>query len=115
MSIKRVFSATAALLLTVLVGCQSSATTSAQATAATAPANDAVVVNYPNGGGTVVFIRSANPDDPVCMCSPGTEVSPECKAGAIKYFETGVLNPHCPLTGATWTLVNYSKSAPSVN
>lgn len=113
MSIGRfLFGVTAALLLSVLIGCQNSSATSAQTVA---ESHDAVVVNFPNGGGTMVFVRSANPDEPLCMCSPGTEVSPECKAGAVKYFETGVLDPHCPLTGATWTIVNYSQRAPSVN
>ena len=106
------FGATAALLLSVLIGCQNSSATSAQAVA---DSHDAVVVSYPNGGGTVVFVRTANPDAPLCMCSPGAEVSAECKAGAIKYFETGVLNPQCPLTGATWTIVNYTQANPSVN
>ena len=105
-----VFAATATLLIPLLVSCQSSSPADTQASVAS---HDAVVVNYPNGGGTVVFVRGANPDEPLCLCSPGTQVSQECRDGAVKYFQTGVLNPHCPLTGATWTVVNYP--SPSVD
>jgi len=113
MSIGRfLFGVTATLLLTVLVGCHNSTATSGETMAAS---QDAVMVNYPNGGGTTVFVRTANPSEPMVLCTSGTNVCPECKAAAIKYFETGVLDPKCSLTGGSRSVLTYTPSHVSVN
>jgi hypothetical protein len=90
--------AIAACLLLAALGCQNS--TTPPSTAATVPAK-AIVVTGGNGGSTTVFIPSSDPNNPVVLCSNGTEVCPECKAAAVKYFQTGVLDPKCNRTGAT--------------
>ena len=90
--------AIAAFLLLVPVGCQTSTTPSS--TVAAVPAR-AVVVTGGNAGSTTVFIPSSDPSTPVVLCSTGGEVCPECKAAAVKYFQTGVLDPKCNRTGAT--------------
>ena len=91
----------AALMLAFLVGCQNStAPTASMATPARA-----IISSAGNGGSSVVFLASADPNDPVILCSAGTDVCPECKAAAIKYFQTGVLDPKCSRTGATRTAI----------
>ena len=90
-----VASATLALLL--LSGCQNSASTTPQASTP----QRALVVTGGNAGTYTVFLSSVDPNDPVVLCSAGTTVCPECKAAAIKYFQTGVLDPKCSRTGAT--------------
>jgi hypothetical protein len=94
----------AALLLIVAVGCTSS---SAPTTQASATPQNAIVVNYPNGGGTTIFLRSPDNGDPIMLSTSGTAVCPDCKAAAIKYFQTGVLDPRCSRTGATRVITNY--------
>ena len=94
----KVRGAIAAFFLLVTVGCQNSSTPSS--TVAAAPAR-AVVVTGGNGGSTTVFIPSSDPSNPVVLCSNGGEVCPECKAAAIRYFQTGVLDPKCNRTGAS--------------
>jgi len=90
--------AAAALALLALAGCQNSAPTTAQSSAA--PQRAIVVTG--NTGNYTVFLSSVDPNDPVVLCSAGTTtVCPECKAAAIKYFQTGVLDPKCSRTGAT--------------
>jgi len=105
-----IFQAAAVLMLTIAIGCQSTTTPTAQVMSDNP---NAVVVTYPNGGGTTVFLRSTDPENPIVMCSPGTTVCPVCKAAAIKYFQTGVLDPKCSLTGASRYVVSYT--APSVS
>lgn len=90
--------AIAACVLLGTIGCQSSTTPSS--TSAAMPAR-ALVVTGGNGGSTTVFIPSSDPSNPVVLCSNGGEVCPECKAAAVKYFQTGVLDPKCNRTGAT--------------
>ena len=90
-----------ALIALVGIGCQNSTSATSQTMA---PPQSAVVVNYPNGGGTTVFLRSANSSEPLMLCTSGNTECPECKAAAIKYFQTGVLDPHCSSTGATRTI-----------
>jgi hypothetical protein len=62
-----------------------------------------VVASGGNGGGTAVFIPSSDPQNPAVYCSDGVTACPECKAAAVKYFTTGVLDPKCSRTGATRT------------
>jgi hypothetical protein len=116
MSIGRIgrflFGVTATLLLMVLIGCHDS---TAPSGGAMALSQNAVMVNYPNGGGTTVFVRTANPSEPLVLCTSGTKVCPECKAAAIKYFETGVLDPKCSLTGAGRYVLSYMPPSLSVN
>jgi hypothetical protein len=62
----------------------------------------AIIVSGGNAGGPItVFLPSADPANPAVLCTSGTTVCPECKAAAVKYFTTGVLDPKCSLTGAT--------------
>lgn len=108
MSVQRISlaAATAVLLLVVAVSCQNSAAPTTQAAAV--PAQHAIYVDGGNGR-TAVFLPPATPGGPpVVYCSSGTvEVCPECNAAAIKYFETGVLDPKCSRTGATRTVIDY--------
>ncbi|MGA2230634.1 MAG: hypothetical protein ABSH22_07015 [Tepidisphaeraceae bacterium] len=97
---------TVALLILIAVGCTQTQT-AAPTTQAMAAPQTALVVNYPNGGGTTVFLKSPDNGDPIMLCTAGTTVCPECKAAAIKYFQTGVLDPHCSRTGATRYVTNF--------
>lgn len=85
----------------VAVGCQNSPP-SQSATTGAAP-DRAVVVTAGNGGATTVFLPSTDRNSPVILGSSDMAVCPECKAAAIKYFQTGVLDPKCSRTGATRT------------
>jgi hypothetical protein len=87
----------AALMVGLIAGCQSSGTS---ASAPMAESQRAVVVSGGNGGGTAVFLPSSDPNNPTVLCDVNTPVCPECKAAAIKYFQTGVLEPKCSRTGA---------------
>jgi hypothetical protein len=89
----------AGVALSLLVsGCQNSSPMTAQAAASP---RRAIVVSGGNSGSYTVFMSSVDPNDPGVLCSAGTPVCPECKAAAIKYFQTGVLDPKCSRTGAT--------------
>lgn len=91
--------AVAGLALLILSGCQNSAPMTAQSSMP--GTGRAIVVNGGNTGSYTVFLPSADPNDPVILCSAGMTVCPECKAAAIKYFQTGVLDAKCSRTGAT--------------
>ena len=87
-----------ALVGIVGIGCQNS---TAPASHAMASPDRAVVVSGGNGGSTTVFLMSDDPSNPVVLCTSGDPVCPECKAAAIKYFKTGILDAKCSRTGAT--------------
>lgn len=59
-----------------------------------------VIIATGNGGHTTVFVPTADPAQPAVYCSEGTQACPECTAAAVKYFQTGVLDPQCSRTGA---------------
>ncbi len=100
----RIFFLPALLLLIAIagVGCQSS---TPPASSATTSPRQAIIVSSGNGGGTTVFLPSDDPANPVVLCESGATVCPECKAAAIKYFTTGVLDSKCSRTGATRTVL----------
>lgn len=102
MSAKRFSSiSVATLALLFVAGCQNSTSPAPQAMATP---QRAVVVSGGNGGNTtVVFLPSSDPANPVMLSTAGVEECPECKAAAIKYFQTGVLDPKCSRTGAIRT------------
>jgi len=86
--------------LLILAGCQNGSSPSSSSMPTPAKA----IVITGNGGSTVVWVPTADPDQPMMLSTSGsTEVCPECKAAAIKYFKTGVLDPKCSRTGATRT------------
>lgn len=95
----------------IAAGCHNSTSPVPEATAT--PTRAIVITG--NGGSTTVFVPSSDPANPVVYCSTGTEVCPECKAAAVKYFQTGVLDPKCSRTGATRTAVTYTGPGHSVN
>src|SRR4051812_26091923 len=95
-------SAFVVLAAIVGLGCQSSTT---PATKAMASPGRAVIVSAGNAGNVTVFLPSDDPANPMMLCATGATVCPECKAAAIKYFQTGVLDPKCSNTGATRTAV----------
>lgn len=102
------FVASAALALLFGLGCQSAAPMTAQSMAMP---QRAIVVSGGNTGSYTVFLPSVEPNNPVMFCSAGTEMCPECKAAAIKYFQTGVLDPRCSRTGATrWAVVSVDQT-----
>ena len=91
------------MITVVGLGCQSSTTPAPQAAASP---QRAVIVSGGNAGNVTVFLPSDDPANPTMLCtSSGTTVCPECKSAAIKYFQTGVLDPKCSRTGATRTSV----------
>ena len=97
----------AALALIVMAGCQNSSPLSAPgASIGTAPPQRAVLITAGNGS-TSVILPSSDPSNPVVLSTSGEakEECPECKAAAIKYFQTGVLEPKCSRTGATRTAI----------
>ena len=105
MSVQRSFlGGFAALALIFAVGCASSTTPSASSAP---PPQHAVILSGGNSGSTVVFIPSSDPQNPTMLSTSGGDVCPDCKAAAIKYFQTGVLDPKCARCGATRTAVNY--------
>jgi hypothetical protein len=85
------------VLFAVLAGCQNSHP--ADSSVASTPARS-VIIATGNGGHTTVFVPTANPTQPAVYCSEGTQACPECTAAAVKYFQTGVLDPQCSRTGA---------------
>jgi hypothetical protein len=97
------FVAGTVISLLLLAGCQDSSMPAAAQ--ATGTSHRAVVSSAGNGGSSTIFLESADPNNPVIYCSNGTDVCPECKAAAIKYFQTGVLDPKCSKTGATRTTI----------
>ena len=99
------FVASAVLALIVLAGCESS-TPSASSSSSTMPPAERAIAISTNTGTTTIFVPTADPEKPVMLCAAGAEVCPECKAAAIKYFQTGVLDPKCSRTGATRTVVS---------
>ncbi len=64
----------------------------------------AVVISGGQSGGTVVFLPTSDPEKPMMLSTAGVDMCPDCKAAAIKYFQTGVLEPKCAKCGATRTL-----------
>ena len=91
--------AIAAFALLFSVGC--STPPPAQSAAMASP--DRAVVISGNGGSTTVFIPTSDPDKPMMLSSTGAEMCPECKAAAVKYFQTGVLDPKCSKCGGIRT------------
>jgi hypothetical protein len=95
--------------LVLLAGCAGSATQSgSSASAAPGPAMEtpqqAVIVSGGNSGNaTIVYFRSNDPSKPLMLSTSGAQECPYCRAAAIKYFQTGVLEPKCPMCGATRT------------
>ncbi|HTW94803.1 MAG TPA: hypothetical protein VMD30_08425 [Tepidisphaeraceae bacterium] len=113
MSIRNQFLAVTAALLLIVTACSPSSNTTAQGVAST---QDAVVVTYPNGGGTTVFLRPmVSGGQPTVLCTSGTKVCPYCEAAAAKYFQTGVLDSKCSLTGGTRAVATYVNPSLSVN
>ena len=108
----RVFTlAISVLLALVTIGCQSAS----QPAAETAASPQRALVVSSNSGPTTVFVPSSDPANPVVYCSAGTEVCPECKAAAVKYFTTGVLDPKCSRTGAVRTATSLSAPSHAIN
>jgi hypothetical protein len=89
----------AAMAFLAVAGCQNAKDPAPQANAA--PPQRALVVTSGNAGNVTVFLPTSDPENPIMLCSESTEVCPDCKAAAIKYFQTGVLDPKCARTGAT--------------
>ncbi len=93
--------AIALIALVVVLGCQSSTAPAPQAMAAP---QRAVVVSGGNGPAFTVFIPTNDPAQPEMLCSSAAATEcPECKAAAVKYFTTGVLDTKCSITGALRT------------
>jgi len=95
-------SALVALIVLSGLGCQSSNTPPSQATASP---QRAIILTGGNGGGTVVYLPSSDVANPIMLSTSGEAECPECKAAAVKYFTTGVLEPKCARCGATRTVV----------
>lgn len=92
-----------AIALVVLAGCQTPHDTTASAPPAPSASMRALVVSGGNAGNIAVFVPSSDPANPMMFSTTGAKECPECKAAALKYFQTGVLDPVCSKTGATRT------------
>jgi len=89
-----------ALLLSLAVGCTTSKP------AADAPSmvpTKAIVITGGNGGATAVIIPGDKPGEVAVLASGDMKACAQCKADAIKYFQTGELVAKCPVCGATRT------------
>ena len=93
--------ATAALALFFTAGCESTSTLPAHGSA---EISREIVVSAGQSGQMTVFLPSSDASDPIALCAAGTQVCPECKAAAVKYFTTGVLDPRCSRSGALRTV-----------
>jgi hypothetical protein len=94
------------LLIAALgAGCQNSSKPSEELLV---PTQRALVISGGNSGSTVVYIPTADKSGVQMLSSSGTAaMCAQCRADAIKYFQTGVLVAKCPVCGATRTPVNY--------
>jgi hypothetical protein len=101
--VRREFFALAALIALAIAGCQNASPPATEASASAPPPRGILVTG--GNTGTVIFLQSDDAAHPTILCSPGTDVCPMCKAAAIKYFQTGVLEPTCSRTGTTRTLL----------
>jgi hypothetical protein len=90
------------------VGCQNSNPTGRQTAASP---ERAVVVTGGNGGSVTVFVPSADSENPMTLSTEGSTPCPECKAAAVKFFQTGILEPKCSRTGAVRTATFGPKTA----
>jgi hypothetical protein len=97
-----VISSLVALILVAGLGCAGS--TEPASHAATSSQHAVIVTGGQAGNSTTVFLPSADPANPAMLSTSGDVVCPECKAAAIKYFQTGILDPKCSRTGATRTI-----------
>ena len=100
------------LLIAALgAGCQNSSNPSGELLV---PTQRALVISGGNGGSTVVYIPTAdNSGVEMLSTSRAAPICAQCRADAIKYFQTGVLVPKCPVCGATRTPVNYVPPTPN--
>jgi hypothetical protein len=99
------------LIATIGVGCQSSSSPSGELLV---PTQRALVISGGQGGSTVVYIPTADNSNVQMLSTSGTApICAQCRADAIKYFQTGVLVPKCAVCGAIRTPVNYVP--PTVN
>jgi ribosomal protein L37AE/L43A len=89
------------LMMAIVGGCASTS-----GSASTAMPQKAIVVTGGNSGGTAIFIPNADNTDVEMMSTTGEPMCPQCRADAIKYFQTGVLVPKCSMCGATRTPVS---------
>ena len=96
--------AAVAVLLLLVGGCASSPRA---VSPPMSPTPQAVVVSAGQGGALTVFLPSADANNPIALCSAGGEVCPECKAAAVQYFTTGMLDPRCSRTGATRSITTF--------
>jgi len=87
-----------ALVFLFAVSCQSSPTS---VSAPVSKSQKAVFISGGNGGGYTVFVPGDTPGQVVTLSDGKSPACADCKAAAMKYFETGVLEPKCPTCGAT--------------
>ena len=109
----RLLTSTVLIMTVVFAGCTSS---TAPTTQASMDPSKKIVVST-NAGNVEVFVPTGDPDNPIIYCSTADgKVCPQCKADAIKYFKTGVLEPKCSVCGATRMAVPaYTGPGHSVN
>lgn len=69
-------------------------------TAAIPSGQKAVLITGGNGGGTVIFLPSGDSNQVMMLSDGKTPMCADCKAAAIKYFQTGELEAKCPTCGA---------------
>ena len=99
------------LIAAIGAGCQNSSKLSGELLV---PTQRALVISGGQGGSTVVYIPTADNSDVQMLSTSGAAaICAQCRADAIKYFQTGVLVPKCAVCGALRTPVNYVP--PTVN
>jgi hypothetical protein len=93
------------LIAAIGAGCQNSSKPSGELLV---PTQRALVISGGQSGSTVVYIPTVDNSGVQMLSTSGTAVvCAQCRADAIKYFQTGVLVPKCPVCGALRTPVNY--------
>ena len=99
------------LIAAIGAGCQNSSKPSGELLV---PTQRALVISGGQGGTTVIYIPTAdNTDVQMLSTSSTAAICAQCRADAIRYFQTGVLVPKCAACGAIRTPVSYVP--PTVN
>jgi hypothetical protein len=94
------FSIGVAMALVFMAGCEPSHDTSASAPPVQPVPTRALVISGGNAGSIALYLPSSDPDNPLVCATAGAKECPECRAAAVKYLQTGGLDPVCTRTGA---------------
>jgi hypothetical protein len=108
---KYTFALVAALVFSLLTGCQTAPKSTAMDSPGAMPTKALLVTG--NGGSTVVFIPGDKPGEVAVLASSDMPVCAQCNADAVKYFQTGELIPVCSVCGAKRTPLSVQSAVTS--